>query len=330
MGLAPNALDPHVELLLRRDLSGAYPVVEGIPILLAPEMIAAKDYSYAVDKAHPKYAEAYAEMQFYEQAARQEFADLHGSESYRAVAPCAATTEAQRAAFPAPISTWLVDAPYDCAAQWDAYSHIAPVQQQRVMQLGGKGVHAVKFLIAGAAEAWNVTPMLSEARFAMRLAAEFGVADRLHCVVGIAEELPFPDDVFNIVFSGGCIHHTITSISMPEINRVLRSGGRFGAVDPWRAPLYAIGTRVFGKREANPFCRPLTAERIAPVFSAFAEARIIQHGALTRYPILALSKLGVHTPLSWVWQINRIDDAISSLAAPLRRAGSSVALLGTK
>ena len=49
-----------------------------------------------------------------------------------------------------------------------------------------------------------------------------------------------------------------TELAMPEIARVLKPGGRFSAMDPWRAPLYAIGTKILGKREVNVYCRPLT------------------------------------------------------------------------
>jgi SAM-dependent methyltransferase/uncharacterized protein YbaR (Trm112 family) len=317
-------------VLLRADMECAYPVVEGVPILLAPEMLSGRERCAQVDVNDVKYAEAYAEMAFYSNAAMQEATHIKSSESYVGLEPCLRATDADRASFPDPLALWLRDAPYDCAAQWDAYRHLAPLAGKRVLQLGGKGAHAVKFLLAGAREAWNLSPMPSEALCALALAREFGVVGHLRCVVGVAEELPFPSDFFDAVFSGGCIHHTTTGIALPEIARVLGAGGRFAAADPWRAPLYAIGTRLLGKREPNPFCRPLDRERVAPLRDAFAESSVIQHGTLTRYPLLALQKFGIQTPLSLVWRLNRIDDAICSLLPSLRRAGSGVALLGSK
>lgn len=196
--------------------------------------------------------------------------------------------------------------------------------------MGGKGIHAVKFLIGGAKEAWVISPMLGDAYFAIALAKAFNVADRIYCAVSIAEELPFLANLFHAAYSGGCLHHLVTETALPEISRVLVEGGAFSAVDPWRAPLYAIGTRIFGKRETDVHCHPLTKQRIKPLTNAFKVSRIIQHGSLTRYPLLALNKLGLNFPLSLVWQINKIDDAICSCIPRMRAMGSSVVCLGRK
>src|SRR5690606_33674889 len=118
--------------------------------------------------------------------------------------------------------------------------------------------------LGGAAEAWVVTPMLGEIRCAMALAEAAGVSDRLRSAVAVGEELPFAAESFDGIYCGGCLHHMQTEIALPEISRVLAPGGAFAAVEPWRAPLYAIGTRIFGKRERGAFCRPLTRERVAP------------------------------------------------------------------
>jgi hypothetical protein len=101
-------------------------------------------------------------------------------------------------------------------------------------------------------------------------------------------------------------------------------------MDPWRAPRYAIGTKILGKREVNVHCRPLTRTRVAPLFTTFQQARKEQYGTLTRYPALALSKFGVSVPFSTMWQLYRFDDAICSYIPGMRGMGSSVALFATK
>ena len=138
-----------------------------------------------------------------------------------------------------------------------------------------------------------MTPMLGEIYCSIALAKEAGVLDRLRCVVGVAEEIPIADNMFDAVYSGGCVHHMTTELAMPEIARVLKPGGRFSSMDPWRAPFYAIGTKILGKREVNVFCRPLTRARVAPLFTSFREAKKEQYGTLTRYPVLALCKFGI-------------------------------------
>jgi SAM-dependent methyltransferase len=280
------------------------------------------------DLAERKFAEAYQEMGHYNEVAESEACNVTQSKSYQILAPALIASETDALRFPFPPEVWL-DATYESAAQWDAYSHIAPLARKRTLQIGGKGIHAVKFLLAGAAESWLLTPMVGECKIAIALARAAGVEKRLRCVVGIAEDIPVASERFDAIFSGGCVHHMVTRLAFPEIARILKRGGRFAALDPWRAPLYGIGTKIFGKREPNVFCKPLTHDRVAPLNTAFSRGQLIHHGALTRYPFLALKKMGLPVSLKTMSAINRIDDAFCTLAG-LRRFGSSVALLGEK
>ena len=316
-------------ILRRKDHHAAYAVVDGIPILIVPEQIGHHNQHRSFNLKDPQYAEAYEEMEHYNQVSDELLREINLSDSYTHVLRVQQASAVERASFPAPPQVWL-DAVYDSASQWDAYKHIAPLSRKRVMQLGGQGIHAVKFLVGGADQAWLITPMLGEARFAVSLAAAFGVESRLRCVVSIAEELPLQDATFDVVYSGGCVHHMVTSLALPEAARVLKEGGRFAAIEPWRAPFYSLGTRVFGKREDNVFCRPLDRQRVAPLKTAFNWSNTIQHGTFVRYFLIAMKKLGVKLSLMTVWRLIRIDDSLSSLVPGMRRLGSSIALLGTK
>ncbi|HEX3600834.1 MAG TPA: class I SAM-dependent methyltransferase [Lacipirellulaceae bacterium] len=316
-------------LMVRSDNSCAYPVIDGIPILLVPEQITPASRPQSFDLQDVKYAEAYQEMTFYNQVAKDEAAAIRDSESYRMIEPVLRLPPEERGTFPEPKEVW-VDCVPDCKAQYEASIYLGSLKGKRVLQLGGKGIHAVKFLLAGAAEAWVMTPMLGEVYCSIALAKEAGVLDRLRCVVGVAEEIPLADNSFDAVYSGGCVHHMTTELAMPEVARILKPGGRFSSMDPWRAPLYAIGTKILGKREVSVFCRPLTRARVEPIFSAFSSAKKEQYGALTRYPALALGKFGINLPFSVIWQLYRFDDAICSCIPGMRGLGSSVALFGTK
>ena len=60
--------------------------------------------------------------------------------------------------------------------------------------------------------------------------------------IGLIEEIPFPDDLFDVVLSSLMIHHLPDDLKRQgfvEIRRVLKPGGRFFAVDfaPPAAPL---------------------------------------------------------------------------------------------
>jgi ubiquinone/menaquinone biosynthesis C-methylase UbiE/uncharacterized protein YbaR (Trm112 family) len=311
------------EHLVRED-GAAYPIREGFPVLLGPEV-----QSIAAPRKEGIYAEAYAEMGFYNSYADDLLTKIRtgplaatGAEGIQSLSRLIR----ERSAFPH--ENWLA-ARMDVNSEWDCYRHIGPVTGKSVLQVGGSGTVALMLLMAGATRATVLTPMLAEARVARALAEKLGLSERLDCTIGIAEELPFPEASFDVIFSGGCVHHMVTERAFSEFHRVLTRGGRFAAVEPWRAPFYAIGTRLIGKREPNPFCRPLTAERVAPLFTAFSDARCIQHGTFTRYPMLALEKAGVRFPLQVAKSVGRFDDTVSSLCG-LRRFGSGVALLATK
>ncbi|MFC1590941.1 methyltransferase domain-containing protein, partial [Thermodesulfobacteriota bacterium] len=229
---APAPIGPTEKVLLRKDRLFAYPVVDGVPVLLIPEILGTGDRQRVFSLTDEKYAESYAEMAFYNQKAIEESGNIHSSEAYRIIAPMLGASKENLYSFPDPKDIYIDDI-YDCLGQWEAYNHIAPVRGKRVLQLGGKGIHAVKFLLAGAKEAWVLSPMIGELMCAECLGECAGVSGRLHGVAGIAEEMPFMDGFFDTVYSGGCIHHMETALALPEIARVLCSGGTFCAVDPW-------------------------------------------------------------------------------------------------
>jgi SAM-dependent methyltransferase len=273
------------------------------------------------------------EAVYYEATARQQCAQLaqldsmsqllalNQSDTANLVARLAISGE--RGQFPNPHNQWMC-ARYDCLAERDVLEYLAPLRGKRVLQIGGQGHHAVQFMLAGACEAWLVTPVEAEAGYSQELARLAGV--RVDYKVGVAEELPFESGRFDAIYCGGCAHHFQTEKAFPEVARVLAPGGRFGAEEPWRAPFYSWGIGVFGKREVEVHCRPLDAKRLAPLGASFSKFRIVQHGVFTRYPMIALHKIGIKTPYRLAWKLTRFDDAAASLLG-LRGYGSSVAVL---
>ncbi len=133
-----------------------------------------------------------------------------------------------RASFPDPRPFWVGRS----SARFWEYQHLAPLAGKTVLQLGGSGRHAVRFLLAGAARAVCVDPSEETLRLGADVAARYGVSGRLTFVRGIAERLPFPADTFDAVYGGSVLHHTLLGESGPEIHRVLKPGGRASFHDP--------------------------------------------------------------------------------------------------
>lgn len=313
------------EVMLRADLKGAYPVLPGgIPVLLAPEILVGGSTSIAFDLTDARYAEAYGEMGHYD--TQTAAAVRAGAYSAWLDGLAAATSEQLVGSFPADWARWL-DAPYDCLAQWDCYRAMGNVDGKVVAQLGGSGLHAVKFLLAGARTAYLISPVFSELEYGQALADQVGVADRLIALAAVGEQLPLADGSLDALYSGGSLHHMQTELAGPEIARVLRSGGVFASAEPWRSSLYAVGVGLLGKRESGALCTPLTEERLSPIRATFGMAEVTHHGALTRYLTLALGKARVRLPLRSLKRIYEVDDRICAHIGALRRQGSSVSVV---
>ncbi|SIO38640.1 Methyltransferase domain-containing protein [Bradyrhizobium erythrophlei] len=323
-------------LLSTEDGLVGYPIHDQFPILLGPEAITERPL-WPRDLQAPQYAEAYKEMEFYNEAGREQARqitsiaslEMHSSHGIRHLAVLSKLTAAERSSFPYPSNVWLYSA-IDVAAERDCYRHIGSVMGKRVMQIGGSGIFAIMAILAGAAEAILLTPMEGEAAVANKIAVLLGFGDRLRCIIGIAEEIPLQDGYIDACFVGGCVHHMRTEVAFAEISRVLSPSGKFAAIEPWRAPGYTIGTKLFGKREANAFCSPLDKPRVAPLFDMFSDAKVIQHGSLSRYPAIVALKAGISLPIPKAEWVADIDDTICNCIPFARKMGSGVALLATK
>ncbi len=314
----PAAIGETEKVLLRQDLHCAFPIYKGVPILLTPEMLTPEPKGF--DVKDPRWAEAYEEMAYYNSMFGKELDEFTEAklEPFKAAKPHART-------FPEPRKMWI-DMPYDGQAQRDAFRHLADICGKRVVQLGGHGSHAINFLLAGAREAWLITPIYREALLGVALADRLGCRERLRCLIGIGEQIPLKNGCVDAIYAGGCLHHMETTRAISEVYRVLAPGGKFAAVDPWKTLLHTWGTKLCGKREKGVFCKPLTEQRAAPLFAVFESAELRRHGPFLRYLALGLSKFFGEASRTAGYWICEIDDFLPFS----KRMGGSVALLGEK
>lgn len=253
------------------------------------------------------------------------------AERYAHLRSCVERVHDLHTSWAVPLTSWL-DTAADGAAQADTYVHLSrAIVGGRLLSLGGTGQAALKALVGGASESVLVTPSQGEADLAQRVAADLGLSDRFSTVVGYAESLPLETASFTAVISEGCLHHTNTEQAFKECARVLVSGGRFGAWEPWKARLYTLGISLFGKRDPAVNCRPMDPARLTGLQTAFPTASEVRlHGAITRYPAIVWERLAGPPKVSTSYRLTLLDDRISRRVPPLARNGSSCAILAVK
>jgi SAM-dependent methyltransferase len=318
-----DSVFPWAHMALRDDGKVLYPVSDrGIPLLLAPEALYRDDVDIQIDLSDAYYAEAYEEMQHYNAVAANEALRTDTRDSARVVEPLIDAVGS-----PLTDTAWIQGV-LDAAAHRSCYEHLGDVVPGgRVAQIGGRGVHAVKFLLTGAAEAWAISPMIGELVNTMDLAERVGVADRLRVACAIGEQLPFRDGSLDAIFIGASLHHMVVHDALEEIRRALRRGGRFAASEPWKSPGYDLGTRILGKRDRNVHCRPLDSNRLdRSMLDSFPYSEVRHHGAFSRYGMIAASKAGFQLSVQAGLRFTDwIDRAIPRRMVD--RFGSSVAIL---
>lgn len=309
-------------VFVTEDGQHAYPVVAGVPVLIAPERLSRTAAEHTgLDVSLPPFAESYAERALYADLAVQRGNDVL-LRRLRAL-----LAEADPRTFPEPTRHWHSGGS-TAAAYAAALRHLAPVAGRTVLQIGGIGSHAIKLVHAGAARAVVVSPVIEELIEGARLAAAFGMADRMTFVAGLAEQLPLATGSVDRVYSGSSMHHTVTSQSFPEVARVLSTGGRFASVDVWRGGrLYDVGIRVFGKQHGNAYCVPLDRSRIHPAEVAFSQTSVTWHGAIARYGLALGERLGRQTSPAVAERVTGWEDRVAARLPGQARGLASIVLV---
>lgn len=321
IGAAVQLVGPTEQLLVTQDGATAYPVVEGVPILMEPERLSAQPGgSTGLDVSLPPFAEAYAEQALYtELAVRNVDAQVRRLRAtFDRLSPTSFEQHPEQ---------WH-DGASTANAKTLAFRHFGSVDGCVVMQIGGVGLHALTLLHAGAEQAIVISPVLQELVQGARIAAALGLADRVMFVGGIAERLPLADGSVDRIFSGSSMHHTVTGKSFPEAARVLSAGGRFASIDVWRAGrIYDIGIRVFGKRHHNVHCRAFDAVRIEPALHSFTTASVTFHGAIARYALTLGERLGRQPTPARAQRITAWEDRLAGRMPKLASKLSSLVLV---
>ena len=168
----------------------------------------------------------------------------------------------------------------------------------RVLEIGvGMGADHQRFAQAGA-ELYGIDLTERAVEHAQRVLAACGLTSRL--AVGDAEQLEFPDEYFDRIYSWGVLHHTPdTPRAVSEVWRVLKRGGRASVMiyHKWslvgimlwiRYALLGLRPRsslsdIYAFYLESPGTKAYSITEARQLFSAFSAVRIrtvLTHGDL--------------------------------------------------
>jgi ubiquinone/menaquinone biosynthesis C-methylase UbiE len=201
----------------------------------------------------------------------------------------------------------------------------------RVLEIGvGLGADHQKFAEAGA-DLWGIDLTERAIELTRRRLETFGQVSRL--AVGDAENLDFPDETFDRVYSWGVLHHSPnTPKAISEVWRVLKRGGsasimiyhkwsmvgfmlwvRYAllALRPWRTLAY-----VYSHYLESPGTKAYSVAEAKMLFSAFEQVTIrtvLTHGDLLESGAGQRHQGGMLTFARKIWPRRMIKQFLPSM-----------------
>ena len=202
---------------------------------------------------------------------------------------------------------------------------------EKVLEIGvGAGSDFLQWIRAGA-EAYGVDLSSESVHHVRERLAVYGVT-AADVRVADCEALPYPNDMFDLVYSWGVLHHTPdTRRAIAEAVRVCRPGGRCKLMiyhrrslfafflwarwalllgRPWRSFAWCLahylgspGTKAFTRHEVEAFLdrQPVTNVRIDTHLTVYDT--LIERGPLARELARRLAALSGHDRVGWFMTI---------------------------
>jgi SAM-dependent methyltransferase len=166
------------------------------------------------------------------------------------------------------------------------------VRGKRILIVGCGDANTTALMAMKGAEVWAADLSLEAAKIQVRMAQSNGVEDKVHIVVCGAEELPFPQDFFGIVFGTAILHHLPDHLGAvsSEIRRVMKGDGYALFAEPVaRSPFLQKIRKLFPAPHISPGERQLTDADLEKFTSGF-ETEYFPHSILSRLTRLVSRK----------------------------------------
>jgi len=116
-----------------------------------------------------------------------------------------------------------------------ALGHLEPLEERRVLELGG-GLGFAAILLARRGAKVIITdishPRLLEAK---RMIKKLGLEDRIEFVVALGEKMPFRNESFDRAWTKSVLIHTDRALASAECSRVLNAESKAAFIEPMDA-----------------------------------------------------------------------------------------------
>jgi ubiquinone/menaquinone biosynthesis C-methylase UbiE len=167
---------------------------------------------------------------------------------------------------------------YDKIDYLRAYVDFPRYQGKKVLEIGcGAGIDLMQFARAGAlVSARDLTENAVD--LATRNLAREGYSGDIR--QGNAEDLDFPDDTFDVVYSHGVLHHTVdTEKAIAEVYRVLKPGGEavimlYNRISWFNFVSWLSGTNIEHRDKDAPIIRKYSTSECRRLFRQFRNVEI--------------------------------------------------------
>ena len=170
------------------------------------------------------------------------------------------------------------------------FGRIGDLAGKRILEVGcGSGNLSTYHALRGA-RAVGVDVSAGMLELARRRAEVNGVSDRVELIAQPIEDLDEPDGSFDVVMANQVLHHLDLPRAMPNISRLVGTGGMALFVEPVLFVPEAVRrvrysrpvTKLFPSRADTPDERSVNAADLALIRSSFDEADVLPFQLTTR------------------------------------------------